>query len=258
MAFAALLLLSGAVLSFALLCGAAAASPLPRFALDTDIGTDFDDAWSLMYLLSRSVPGDPSRTIDFKLVQCSTFNTTNRARIAAKILYDLKRFDVPVGVGRYTGEDPMNELPVVGDFELADFVAAGGVVHYGVDYLAGLMGGATASDPLFVVEIAPATSLGDVLRESPSLAVNVVPTAMSGSVYHGYGNASSPTAEYNVRLDIPASQSVYAAAWLSPLMMVPLDTSGLLRCIAPEWSTLIAANATSLYARVLLKNYEVW
>lgn len=51
---------------------------------------------------------------------------------------------------------------------------------------------------------------------------------------------------------------MYAASWLSPLMQAPLDTSGLLRCIAPEWSALIAANATSKYAAVLLKNYEVW
>lgn len=104
---------------------------LPLVVLDTDIGTDFDDTWSLMYLLSRSIPSDPNRIFDLGLVQCSTYNTTNRARIASKILYDLGRFDVPVAVGLYTGEDAMNQLPVVGGFELSDFVAAGGTVYYG-------------------------------------------------------------------------------------------------------------------------------
>jgi inosine-uridine nucleoside N-ribohydrolase len=197
---------------------------------------------------------------NFTLVQCSTFNTTNRARIAAKILYDLGRFDVPVGVGRYTGEDGMNQLPVVGDFQLADFVAAGGVVIEGEGALASLLAESTPTAPIFVVEIAPATSLGDVVRATPSLASNAVVVAMSGSIYHGYGNSSRPSAEYNVKTDIPASQAMYAAAWATPLMQVPLDTSGLIRCVAPEFSDLLAAAAAPghAYAATLLKNYRVW
>ena len=153
----------------------------------------------------------------------------------------------------------MNQLPAAEGFQLSDFVAAGGKVYYGEDYLAGLMGASTPIDPLFVVEIAPATSLGDTVRANPSLAANVIVTAMSGSVYHGYGNSSSPEAEYNVRVDVAASQAMYAASWLSPLMMAPLDTSGLLRCIAPEWANLIAANNSAHpYAQELLRNYKVW
>jgi len=243
-----------------MLAAAAAASGLPKVALDTDIGTDFDDMWAMTYLLSRSIPGSPSRILDFRLVQCSTFNTTNRARIAAKAMYDLRRFDVPIAVGEYTGEDNMPQLPAVGDFQLADFVAAGGTVSYGTDALAALMAAATPEDPLFLVEIAPATSLGGVVRATPALAANSIATAMSGSVYHGYGNSSGPEREYNVAIDVPASQAMYAAAWLSPLMTAPLDTSGLLHCIAPEWSALLAANASGghPYAEVLVRNYQVW
>lgn len=211
------------------------------------------------YLLSRSIPSDPTRSFDFQLVQCSTFNTTNRARIAAKILYDLKRFDVAVGVGVYTGEDAMNELPVVGDFELSDFVAAGGTVFTGTDHLASLLASGTPTDPIFAVEIAPATSLGDVVKTTPALSRNTLLSAMSGSVYHGYGNSTFPEKEYNVYIDIPASQAMYAAQWLSPMLMTPLDTSALLRCTAPEFSDLIAANNSDHpYAQVLLKNYDVW
>ena len=163
----------------------AAAAFFPRVALDTDIGTDFDDTWALIYLLSKSIPGDPSRALSFDLIQVSTFNTTNRARIAAKILSNLGRFDVPIAVGTHTGEDNMPQLPAVGDYELSDFVAAGGVVYYDDDFLAGLMGAATPDDPLFIVEIAPATSLGEIITKSARLSANVIPVAMSGSVYHG-------------------------------------------------------------------------
>jgi hypothetical protein len=78
-------------------------------------------------------------------------------------------------------------------------------------------------------------------------------------VYHGYGNSSAPSREYNVVIDIPASQRMYSAEWLSPLLMAPLDTSGLLRCGAPEFSDLIAANNSAHpYAQVLIKNYDIW
>lgn len=211
-----------------------------------------------MYLLSRSKPTDPNRIFDLKLIMCSTYNTTNRARIASKILFDLGRFDVAIAVGLYTGEQPMNQLPVVGAWQLSDFVAAGGTVYYGTDYFASLMKAATPSAPLFVVEIAPTTSLGGIVMADPSAAANTIVVAMSGSVYHGYGNSSGPEPEYNVVRNVSASAAMYAAEWLSPLMTAPLDTSGLLRCSAPEFSNLIAANATNLYAQVLLKNYQVW
>ena len=220
---------------------------------------DFDDSWALVYLLSRSIPGDAARDFDFLLVQCSTFNTTNRARIASKILHDLGRYDVAVGVGVYTGEDAMRQLPAAAGWELADFVAAGGTVYYGTDQLATLLATGSAADPIFAVEIAPATSLGDVVGAAPALAKTTVLSAMSGSVYHGYGNSSAPEREYNVYIDIPASQRMYAAEWLSPLLMAPLDTSGLLRCGAPEFSDLIAANNSAHpYAQVLIKNYDIW
>jgi len=238
---------------------AAAFPPLPQVALDTDIGTDFDDMWAMMYLLSKSIPSDPGRLFDFALVQCSTFNTTNRARIATKAMFDVGRFDVPVAVGAYTGEDAMNQLPAAAGWELADFVAAGGTVLYGTDHLSALLAAATPAAPLFVVEIAPATSLGDVVRAAPALAANAIVSAMSGSVYHGYGNSSAPQREYNVAEDVAASQAMYAARWLSPLLMAPLDTSGLLHCIKPEFSDLIAANSSAhVYAQVLLKNYQIW
>ena len=176
------------------------------------------------------------------------------------MMFDLGRFDVPIAVGHYTGENSVPQWPAVpADFTLDTFAAAGGVVTFGTAALESLMSAATPSDPLFVAEISPATSLGGVVRARPELAANVVVSAMSGSVYHGYSNSSLPEAEYNVYINISASQAMYSAAWLSPLNTAPLDTSGLLHCSNPEFSNLLAAaNASSLYARVLMHNYRVW
>ena len=241
----------------AALLGAALA--FPQLALDTDLGSDFDDAWALTYLLARSKPGDPNRLFDFRLVQCSSFNTTKRALIAARMMHDVGRFDVPIAVGLYTGENSVPQFGVVGDYSLEQFVADGGTVVQGTQALADLMRAASAADPLFVVEIAPATSLGGVVWAEPALAANVIVSAMSGSVYHGYGNSSGPEAEYNVYINKSASQHMYAAQWLSPLMTAPLDTSGLLRCTAPEYDVLLEAGADfHPYAAMLLRSYAVW
>jgi len=244
--------------SLALLAAACAAA-LPQLALDTDLGTDFDDAWALTYLLSRSKPGDADRLFDFKLVQVSTFNTTKRALIAARMMHDVGRYDVPIAVGLYTGEDSMAQFGAVGGYSLAQFAADGGTVLDGTQALADLMRAATPAAPLIVVEIAPATSLGGVVWAEPALAANTIVVAMSGAVFHGYGNSSVPDAEYNVKENVTASQKLYAAQWLSPLATAPLDTSGLLRCSAPEYNVLQAgANAAAPYAAMLLRNYGIW
>ena len=234
-------------------------SAFPSLVLDTDIGTDFDDSWAMTYLLSKSIIGSPSQEYSFLLVQCSTFNTTSRARIAAKMMFDMGRFDVPIGVGKYTGEQTMHQLPAADGFSLDDFVSAGGTVFYGTDKMAEILETGTPSNPVYVVEIAPATSLGTVVKANPSLANNVLLSAMSGSIYHGYGNRTSPSEEYNVKIDIPAAQTMYNSTWIAPLLMTPLDTSGLLRCIAPEFTSLFAANNSAhKYAQTLIKNYMIW
>ena len=52
--------------------------PIPVI-LDTDIGTDVDDVWALVFLLCCP-------ELDLKLVTTSTGDTEYRARIAAKVL----------------------------------------------------------------------------------------------------------------------------------------------------------------------------
>jgi inosine-uridine nucleoside N-ribohydrolase len=59
--------------------------------LDTDIGSDIDDAWALAMMLR-------SPELDVKLVTSCTSDTTARARIIAKMLALAGR-DVPVGIG---------------------------------------------------------------------------------------------------------------------------------------------------------------
>jgi inosine-uridine nucleoside N-ribohydrolase len=200
-----------------------------------------------------------SDIFDLRLIQVSTFNTTQRAQITANILAALGRFEVPIGVGRYTGEQNIPQYSFAANYSLEAFVADGGTVVNGTDYFASLMAAATPAEPLFIVEIAPATSLGDILRVSPALAANCVTVAMSGSVYRGYLNASTPSVEYNVVTDVPASQAMYNAQWLSPLVTAPLDSTIFQQFVDVQYQTLRSANTSGHpYVQTLLANYDAW
>jgi len=182
-----------------------------------------------------------------------------RAQIAANILAQLGRFDVPIGIGRYTGDQNMPQYPIAQGYSLSRFVASGGNITVGTATMQAIMEAATPASPVYVIEIAPATSLGDVLAANPAAAASCVTVAMSGSIYVGYLNSSSPAAEYNVVRDIAASQRMYNASWLRPLVTAPLDTTDFVQFNGPTYAALLAANDSShAHVSTLLANYVAW
>ena len=60
--------------------------------IDTDIGEDIDDTWSLVFLLS-------SQFVDIKLICVSTGDVTYKAKIVAKILTRLHMTHIPICLG---------------------------------------------------------------------------------------------------------------------------------------------------------------
>ena len=236
---------------------APAVAPRIPVVLDTDIGTDFDDCMALHYLLSTSKPDDPNAIFDLRLVQVSTFNTTKRAQIVAHILESLGRFDVPIAVGEYGGEQHMPEYPIAAATDLSSFVAKGGRLSWGTSALLAEAHAASPHAPLFVTEIAPATSLGAVLTSNPELSANIVVSAMSGSVNAGYKNGSV-SKEYNVAIDVSASQVMYNSSYASPLFMHPLDTTVFDQFVGDAYGLLLKANGTSPCASSLLHHFECW
>ena len=86
-----------AALAGAVLDRPVAAAPGPRLKvlLDTDIGTDIDDAWALGLLMV-------SPQVELVGVTISDGDTAARAKVAAKLLHAGGRGEVPVAVGRAT------------------------------------------------------------------------------------------------------------------------------------------------------------
>src|SRR3954470_1518457 len=74
-----------------------------KVLLDTDIGTDIDDAWALGYALK-------SPSFDLLGVTIADGDTAQRARLACKLLARLGRTGVPVAVGRPTPAVPPDRV----------------------------------------------------------------------------------------------------------------------------------------------------
>jgi purine nucleosidase len=201
-----------------------------RILLDTDIGTDIDDAWALGYVLN-------SPTLELVGVTTSDGDTAARARLACKLLYRLGRTDVPVAAGRPTPAVPADRI----DFQFAwaeDFQAYKPIATPAVELLAG----AIRKNPhqITLVAVGPLQNVGDLVRLHPDVIPLVKRVVlMSGSIG---ANAFSPVAvaEWNVKQAIPEAQAVYSAAW--PVTIVPLDSTSYVRLEDAERDALRKAN----------------
>jgi inosine-uridine nucleoside N-ribohydrolase len=218
-------------LLLAAMCLPAAAQPLrTKVLLDTDIGTDIDDAWALGYLLN-------SPSLALLGVTVGDGDTAQRARLACKLLQRAGRTDVPVAVGRRTPAVPAGRI----DCQFAwaeDFRDDAPVAPPAADFLADVI--RRNPHEVTLVAVGPLHNLGDLVRAHPDVVPLVTRVVlMSGSIG---ANAFSATAvpEWNVKLAIPEAQAVYAAGW--PLTIVPLDSTSYVQLQDNERDALRRAN----------------
>jgi inosine-uridine nucleoside N-ribohydrolase len=211
-------------LSFAV--PAAAQQARMKVVLDTDIGTDIDDAWALGYALK-------SPTFELLGVTVTDADTPQRARLACKLLQRLGRTDVPVAVGRQTAAVPPDRV----DYQFAwaeDFDEYKPIATPAADFLAGVI--RRNPNEVTLVAVGPLQNIGDLVRQHPEVVPLVKRVVLMGGSIGG--NAFSPTAvpEWNVKLAIPEAQAVYGANW--PMTIVPLDSTTYVRLEDQERETL--------------------
>ncbi len=192
---------------------AAAASAQPRLKvlLDTDIGSDIDDAWALGLLMV-------SPQVDLVGVTISDGDTAARARVACKLLHAGGRGSVPVAVGRAT--PPPDQVDH--QFTWAeDFTSVRPIAQSAADFIVETL--RRHPGEITLVAVGPLQNIADALRKEPNLgqlAKRIV--LMSGSIG---ASAWSPTpfAEWNVVRATSDAQTVYGAGL--PLTIVPLDST---------------------------------
>lgn len=223
-----------------LLCSAQAPVPV---ILDTDLGDDIDDTWALAMMVG--FPG-----IDLKLITTASDNTPVKSLLAAKILKALHRQDIPIGTGKQTSDNPINQAAWLGDFTLDGYA---GTIHK--DGVQALIDTIHASPvPVTLCVIGPHTNIAAALERDPGIAEKARIVSMAGSINIGYLGNPEPQPEWNVHRDLEAIQKVWAAPW--EITIAPLDVCGLLILSGDRYQRV--AQSESMASKAVIENYRQW
>jgi purine nucleosidase len=184
--------------------------------LDTDIGTDIDDAFALALIVK-------SPELDLLGVTTVSGDTQARARLAAKLLWvsggTFRR--VPV----YAGE-PGRTLPIDQARWAEKFSSPQLKSEKAVDYLRREF--ERRPGQITLITIGPLTNIGALLKQDPGVAKKIKRIVMmGGSIALGYKPASPAAPEYNIAADAPAAQVVFNSG--IPIVMAPLDVTAMLQ-----------------------------
>ena len=215
--------------------------------LDTDIGSDIDDTWALAMLLQ-------SPELEPRLIVTESGDTVYRAKIVAKILERSGREEIPIGIGLRLSNETGPQLSWVKDYNIERY--GGTIYEDGVKALIETV--MESSETVTLLCIGPLTNIAVALKAEPRIAERARIVSMLGCLYKsppGYGGGDGGVvAEYNVRKDPKAAQTVFSASW--DITITPLDTCGFVR-LEGERYRMIRECKSSLI-RDLMENYKIW
>jgi purine nucleosidase len=197
--------------ALALAAGARAKIPI---LVDTDIGTDIDDAFALALV---------SRSPELQLLGVTTVSgdTQARARLAAKLLWAAGLRNVPVAAGEPGKPLPIEQTRWADGFRSPELLREKAVTFLRSQIL-------RRPGQITLVAIGPLTNLGALLKSDPTLAKKIKRIVlMGGSIAHGYDDERRPVAEYNIASDPAAAQVVFSSG--VPILMCPLDVTAMLQ-----------------------------
>jgi inosine-uridine nucleoside N-ribohydrolase len=226
-----------------MLCTACTAIAKTPIILDTDIGTDIDDAFALALIVN-------SPELELLGVTTVSGDTQARARLAAKLLWEaggpFRR--VPVVAG-----EPGKPLPIE-QARWADGFSSPQIHHENaVDFLKAKF--SQRPGEITLVTIGPLTNVGALLQREAAIGKKIKSIVMmGGSIRRGYEPGSGPAAEYNIASDPPAAEAVFASG--VPILMAPLDVTAMLQLDAASRHQVFTHLSRFTDALTLL--YHLW
>jgi purine nucleosidase len=216
--------------------------------LDTDIGTDVDDAFALALILASP-----------ELEPCGITTVGSeprtRALIVCRFLTAVGRNNIPVAAG--AAPQPAEEIEKQGRYANSGDDRrprmAQPVKETAVEFLYQRL--KERHGELTLLAIGPLTNIARMLREHPDCKPWIRRIVlMAGSVRVGYKGKAPPETEWNIRCDIPAAQAVFASG--IPLVVAPLDATTMLKLEETLRQRLFRA-ATPMTEQVRML-YELW
>ncbi len=198
---------------------AATASAPQKIILDTDIGDDIDDAYALALALQSP------QQVDILGVTTAWGNTHLRARLVQRFLDVTGHRGVPVTAGPGTHPTATFSQAHWAHGEPAPAAGWPDAIRFMIREIH------RYPHQITLVAIAPYSNLGALIHRDPTAFRQLKRVVlMGGSIRRGYGDlgylpSRGPSAEYNVAMDIPASQALFTAG--VPIYMMPLDSTQL-------------------------------
>lgn len=202
------------VFGAALLAAGAAPAQRTPIVLDTDIGSDIDDAFAVAMVMQ-------CKQLELKAVTTVSGDTQARARIAAKMLTEGGFASVPVAAGTPGAKTALPQARWADGFTGPDLAPQSAVdlLKQTIDHEHGR---------LVVVAIGPLSNIAALLKCYPEEGRQIREIVlMGGSIARGYTPGSGPTAEGNIATDPLSAQTVFASG--VPIRMAPLDVTARLQ-----------------------------
>jgi purine nucleosidase len=221
--FAAILILaSGQLLGTAQANQAAPTSPPvkapEKIIIDTDIGTDIDDAFAVALAL---------RSPEFNILGITTASgdTEARARILDRMLGEVGRQDIPVSVGvlttlPYGATVDQHRYGETGHFARPTHPEAVAFLRDQIERHPG---------EITLIAIGPLTNVGALIDQHPDAFHKLKRVVIMGGwiepLNPDYGNAAPvvPAPEYNILGDISGAQKLFRSGM--PLYVMPIDST---------------------------------
>jgi inosine-uridine nucleoside N-ribohydrolase len=238
----------------AALCAVALfASPSPAadkipVLIDTDIGSDVDDAVALALAVA-------SPEVELVGVTSVGAAADDRAWLVCRFLTQVGVKNVPVAIGDTTPEKTDIDWQIqYRRHPAAIFNRTLKPVKEPAHELMAKL--AKQHDgKLVVVCLGPLTNVARFIKEHPDEAQKVKRfVVMAGSVAVGYDGAPKPEVEWNVKCDVPAAKAVFASSL--PLTVVPLDATATVKLEKAARDKLFSAHTMLTWQVQNL--YELW
>jgi purine nucleosidase len=208
----------------------------PQIVLDTDIGTDVDDALALSVLL-----GSPE--IDLVAVTTVYGDTLLRARMVTRLLALAGRTDVAVRAGLRqtpTGRDIYwaghegSTMTGLDQEVVADADDPTAAIRLLVDTVTGNPGRVT------VLAVGPLTNIGAAITLDPAFAADVAEIAIMGGHFADL-DQPPPSVEHNIKCDPESAGIVFGSG--AKIRVIGLDVTQRTRIRAKELARISAAGA---------------
>jgi len=193
---------------------------LKRIILDTDIGTDVDDALALALAIKSG------KDVELRAVTTVHGGVDLRARIAKKMLKISGLEHVPVAAG--IAQPLMRDRPILGwaghegrGFLTPEDRELKPCETHAVDLIISEI--MSMKGEITLVSIGPLTNLAAAIIREPRIIENVREIIVMGGVTRLFNGLNLPYREHNILCDPEAAKIVFSSG--APITMVPLDVT---------------------------------